>query len=112
MALANRCARNCDCVILLSARTVGFYKWIDFDAFDLSNQELDGSKGLRFSLVRSNGDKPIYFSLYSIKKELKLPSREVRDEIKTWFSSDCTFEFGITKGCKISVPRVFPSITI
>ena len=75
--------------ILLSPTTVGFFKWTSFDAFegfDQQNQGLDTTRGLRFSLVRYNRDKPIFFSLYGLKQDLDLPTRAELSQILPWFS--------------------------
>lgn len=48
--------------------------------------ELDTSKGLRFSLVRYNRDNPIVFSLYRIPKDFEIPTREIAEKRQPWLS--------------------------
>lgn len=74
--------------ILFSPTTSGFFKWTAFDILNLSEQDLDTSQGLRFSLVRYNRDKPIFFSIYGIPKELETPTRETISPMLSWFSQN------------------------
>ena len=91
--------------ILLSPTTEGFFKWTAWDFLDLPDQELDTAQGLRFSLVRYNRDKPIFFSLYGISKELEIPTRETMTLMLPWFGQnfqlpyDNTFLSLAFRGC-------------
>lgn len=80
--------------ILLSPTTAGFFKWTAWDIFDLPDQELDTAQGLRFSLIRYNRDKPIFFSVYGIPKGLELPSRETMTDLLPWFSQNFELSYG------------------
>ena len=67
---------------------MGFFKWTQWDTFDFPYNELDTSKGLRFSLVRYNRDNPIVFSLYGIPKDFEIPTREMADKLQPWLSQN------------------------
>lgn len=95
--------------ILFSPTTAGFFKWTALDIFDFSEQNLDTSQGLRFSLVRYNRDKPIFFSIYGIPKELETPTRETLMPMLSWFSQNFQLPYDETtlslafRGCSSPV---------
>lgn len=95
--------------ILLRPTTVGFFKWTSFECFDQQNQGLDTTRGLRFSLVRYNRDKPIFFSLYGLKQDLDLPTRAELSKIQPWFSQGFELPYNDTaislgfRGCSSPV---------